>query len=155
MPYCSLKNTVNAHTKNKILSMNMSKLSFIPRPITPALNHRVHYVPYKSGEHRTLGTYRRYAPLLPSLLRLANMKSWEKKIPWLRNICQFALGGVKSCVSVCYKMKTMPQTTRKWHHRSPGSAGRYWKSMGSLTSRSDGLRSCIFTLTGSVRFVSQ
>lgn len=36
---------------------------------------------------------------------------------------------------------------------SPGSAGRYWKSTGSLTSRSDGRRSCILTLTGSERLV--
>lgn len=35
----------------------------------------------------------------------------------------------------------------------PGSAGRYWKSMGSLTSLSEGRRSCILTLTGSLRLV--
>lgn len=31
----------------------------------------------------------------------------------------------------------------------PFSSGRYLKSMGSLTSWSEGLRSCIFTVTGS------
>lgn len=38
---------------------------------------------------------------------------------------------------------------------SPGSAGRYWKSTGSLTSRSDGRRSCIFTLMGSEMLASR
>lgn len=37
----------------------------------------------------------------------------------------------------------------------PASAGRYWKSIGSLTSRSEGRRSCILTLMGSERLVSR
>lgn len=38
----------------------------------------------------------------------------------------------------------------KQDHTSPFSSGRYLKSIGSLTSWSEGLRNCIFTVTGSV-----
>lgn len=50
-----------------------------------------------------------------------------------------------------------PDVRSKMHvpMRSPGSAGRYWKSTGSLTSRSDGRRSCIFTLMGSEMLASR
>lgn len=37
----------------------------------------------------------------------------------------------------------------------PGSEGMYWKSIGSLTSRSEGRRSCILTLMGLERLVSR
>lgn len=39
---------------------------------------------------------------------------------------------------------------KNYHQEVPFSSGRYLKSIDSLTSWSDGLRNCIFTVTGSV-----
>lgn len=59
------------YKRKKILSMNMSQRSLMLKPNSSFKSLCVYYVPYKSGEHWTLGTYK--CP--PSILVQTNVAS--------------------------------------------------------------------------------